>query len=87
MTPGPSAKAKHIGFVQRRGGQSLLAGRSRNTSTDTGLNIDYTLFRRRDVGGRETGWTEGAYTASDVFTVAVVGTAVSYYRTDRRLHQ
>jgi endonuclease/exonuclease/phosphatase family metal-dependent hydrolase len=65
-------------------GQSLVVGLGRDTSTNTGYAIDYSFYFP---GGsswsvREAGVykTEGPFAASDVFKIAIEGTAVKYYR-------
>ena len=72
------------------GGQSLVAGLGRDTSTNTSYAIDY-AFSFNGGGSweiRERGIykTEGAFNSGDTFTVSIEGTAVKYYRNGSRVY-
>ena len=66
------------------GGQSLVAGLNNDSSSSTGYALKYGIsfsgssyFEIRESGSYRT---EGSFSASDVFKIAIEGTAVKYYR-------
>ena len=65
-------------------GHRLTIGLGTDTSTNTGYAIDYALSFREtaayEIRERGVYRREGPFTASDVFTIAVSGTTVRYYR-------
>ena len=66
------------------GGQSLVAGLGRDTSTNTSYAIDYAFSFNGggtwEIRERGTYKTEGSFNSGDTFTVSIEGTAVKYYR-------
>ena len=79
----PTAIAGSVSFTVA-GGQSLVVGLNTDASTTTGYAMKYAFafsgtssFAIREGG---TYRTEGAFSASDVFKIAIEGTAVKYYR-------
>jgi endonuclease/exonuclease/phosphatase family metal-dependent hydrolase len=65
-------------------GQKLYVGLGRDASASTGYGIDYAFkfwgTSTWEIRERNTYRKEGTFSASDVFKVAIEGTAVKYYR-------
>ena len=80
---GPQMTSGAVSFTVGSG-HRLVAGLGRDASTNTGYAIDYafsfsggSVWEVREAGAYKA---EGTFSASDVFTVAIEGTAVKYYR-------